>query len=88
MEEPTKKKKFQFPQQLINKINDLSGSADKNKGFILFVVDSEGEPIMLMPSEMETSVALSLRKCAEISLDRMNEMDVQGYLMQGAMMEE
>lgn len=88
MEEPTKKKKFQFPQQLINKINDLSGSADKNKGFILFIVDSEGEPIMLMPSEMETSVALSLRKCAEISLDRMNEMDVQGYLMQGSMMEE
>lgn len=74
--------KFTFPQEFVKKIYKLTGGESKNKGFIMFYIDSGGEPAMMIPTGMDTSVLFALRKCAEVSLNRMDEMDIQGYVME------
>jgi len=75
-------KKFTFPKEFAKKIYDLTGNGENNKGFMLFYIDNKGEPSMIIPHNIEQSTLFSLRKSAEISLNRMDEMDIQGYLME------
>lgn len=68
---------FQIPEPFLAKLYELSGGADKYKGFILFCVDSKGEPRSIM-SRMDSATRMCLRKQAEIWLSALNDGDAIG----------
>lgn len=70
---------FQIPDAFLHKLYELTGSANKNKGFFLFVVDDEGEPRPLI-SQMDSVTRMALRKCAEIYLRELDDHDGIGSL--------
>jgi hypothetical protein len=68
---------FQIPEQFLVKLYELTGSADKNKGFILFLIDNDGNPRPIL-SKMDMSTNMCLRKCAEIYLRELDDHDAIG----------
>ncbi len=72
---------FQIPQPFLKKLYELTGSANHNKGFLLFLIDNKGNPRPIN-SPMDISTNMCLRKCAEIYLDEMNHADGIGSLME------
>lgn len=65
---------FQIPEAFLAKLYELTGSADKDKGFFLFLIDNEGNPRPIS-SRMSMSTNMCLRKCAEIYLREMDDHD-------------
>lgn len=65
---------FQIPDQFLTKIYELTGSADKDKGFLLFLIDNEGNPRPIA-SQMSMATNMCLRKCAEVYLRELDDHD-------------
>lgn len=55
---------FVMPQNILDKIFNLSGAADQNKGFILAFVDQEGKPIIYTKAQNQI-IEMGLRKSLE-----------------------
>lgn len=63
---------FRVPQQLLEKIFELSGDSDHNKGFILCMVDQTGKPVVFTKSQSQI-VDMGLRKSLEKYLIELEE---------------
>lgn len=79
MEEPI----FRIPDAFLQKLYELSGAADKYKGFALFCFDSDGNftPVL---ARNDPVVSIALQKKIEEWCDKMNE----GSLMRSEEEEE
>lgn len=57
-----------LPKSLIAKLYDRTGTKDGgNKGFVLFYIDSYGEPFCIVKTE-NTATRMSLQKAIEVML--------------------
>ncbi len=63
---------FKVPQQLLEKIFELSGDSEHNKGFILCMVDQSGKPLVFTKSQNQI-VDMGLRKSLEKYLIELEE---------------
>lgn len=64
----TQFKKFEIPKSLFQKIYDISGAADKHKGFVLAICDEEGNPFVITDADA-TITECGLVKCLEKYID-------------------
>ena len=72
---------FQIPPQFIKKLHNFTGKADSYKGFLLFMVDANGNPRSILPLGMDLATQLLLRKAAEIWLESLNNQDSMSFEM-------
>jgi hypothetical protein len=63
---------FRVPQQLLEKIFELSGDSEHNKGFVLCMVDQTGKPVVFTKSQNQI-VDMGLRKSLEKYLIELEE---------------
>tara|TARA_Y100000361_G_C11161802_1_gene347919 strand:- start:7882 stop:8184 length:303 start_codon:yes stop_codon:yes gene_type:complete len=63
---------FKVPQKLLEKIFELSGDSEHNKGFILCMVDQTGKPLVFTKSQNQI-VEMGLRKSLEKYLIELEE---------------
>lgn len=63
---------FRVPQQLLEKIFELSGESEHNRGFILAMVDQTGKPVVFTKSQNQI-VDMGLRKSLEKYLIELEE---------------
>lgn len=63
---------FKVPDQLLQKIFEISGDSDHNKGFILAMVDQTGKPVVFTKSQSQI-VDMGLRKSLEKYLIELEE---------------
>ena len=63
---------FRVPQQLLEKIFELSGESEHNRGFILAMVDQAGKPVVFTKSQNQI-VDMGLRKSLEKYLIELEE---------------
>lgn len=63
---------FEMPESLLDKIFDLSGEGDQNKGFILAFVTQEGKPIVYTRAQNQI-IEMGLRKSLEKYLTNLEE---------------
>tara|TARA_A100001011_G_C14320475_1_gene850335 strand:+ start:4365 stop:4631 length:267 start_codon:yes stop_codon:yes gene_type:complete len=63
---------FKVPDQLLQKIFEISGDTDHNKGFILVMVDQTGKPVVFTKSQSQI-VDMGLRKSLEKYLIELEE---------------
>lgn len=63
---------FRVPQQLLEKIFELSGDSEHNKGFVLCMVDQTGKPVVFTKSQSQI-VDMGLRKSLEKYLIELEE---------------
>ena len=63
---------FRVPQQLLEKIFELSGNSEHNKGFVLCMVDQTGKPLVFAKSQSQI-VDMGLRKSLEKYLMELEE---------------
>jgi len=70
----TKTTPWKIPQQLLSKIYDLTGDGlGKNQGFLLFFIDSEGNPMGIVSEKADKATILALAKSAELWLDSLSQ---------------
>ena len=69
---PEDMSEFKVPQQLLEKIFELSGDSDHNKGFVLCMVDQTGKPVVFTKSQSQI-VDMGLRKSLEKYLIELEE---------------
>lgn len=66
---------FQLPDSLLEKIFELTGDADHNKGFMLTYVDQHGNPMVYTRCQNQI-IEMGLRKAAEKYLISLEESDL------------
>tara|TARA_B110000305_G_C19456691_1_gene651442 strand:+ start:3038 stop:3304 length:267 start_codon:yes stop_codon:yes gene_type:complete len=69
---PDEISEFRVPQQLLEKIFELSGESEHNRGFILAMVDQTGKPVVFTKSQNQI-VDMGLRKSLEKYLIELEE---------------
>jgi hypothetical protein len=69
---PEEFNKFQFPQDLLEKIFELTGDADQHKGFIISYVDQVGNPVIYERTQNQV-IGMGLRKSLESYLANLDQ---------------
>lgn len=70
---------FNIPQSFWEKLYDLTGDGQKNKGYLCFYFDSDGQPRQVV-ARQDDVVLSGLRKRAESFLDGMNNHESVGSM--------
>lgn len=65
---------FQLPESILEKLFELTGDADHNKGFVLAYVDQHGNPMVYTRCQSQI-IEMGLRKSLEKYLISLEEAD-------------
>lgn len=72
--DPNSFNSFQLPESILEKLFQLTGDADHNKGFVLAYVDQNGNPMVYTRCQSQI-IEMGLRKSLEKYLINLEEAD-------------